>query len=364
LLLVVCDGWVVWPTGNRYQSTTAGDLEPGGSVEIAFAAENVGSTYDDDPSQVVLQLSTAPAGVSISTAVGDYTAVAQAAGSSGFLTPFRTDPAAAPLPHSWAVRIEVAGDPGSATYSLQVDAGAFVPRGLLGSTNDLGDGTSLRASPGASPSFLSGDVFTFASPGSPNYVQGDDLESDAALAGRCRGFWPALSDNVMDGKAILWAMTALPSVNRAAVYPDTVTAGRWIIYLADSHGGIDRAGTQVVEAFAKARLSVGEDMGALPAIDAVVLMTGNARVPAGTTADQLAEIQAAAQAAWFSFLAAQPVGPATVHLAVNLTRILIDAGCDDAGDAIGIEPIDITLAAGEVPVSQEDLLSSLTWMAS
>ena len=165
----------------------------------------------------------------------------------------------------------------------------------------------------------------------------------------------------MDGKAILWAVTALPSINRASVSPDTVTPGRWIITLADSHGGIDRAGLAVVEAFAKARLGVDEDMGAAAAIDATLVMSGNVRVPAGTTPEQLAEIQKTAETNWRAFLASVPLGPGLVEVAVNLIAILIDAGAEDVGDTVAVGPIEIQLTAGEVLVSAKPLAQSMSW---
>ncbi len=359
----VGDVVVVGPTGNRYVSTTAGDLDPDGQVEIAFAAVAFGSTFDDDPSQETLQLVTAYAGVSLSKAVGDFTVVANSAGSTGRLDPVRTKADTVPAPHSFALRIENAGEPGSATYSLQVDDGAFVFAGLLNATNVLPGGTTVKAVAGAVPSFLAGDVFVFATPGSPDYIQGDDLETDAALAQRCRAVWPALSLNVLDAKAILWAVTAYPSLNRASVNPDTVTPGRWIITVADSHGGIDAAGIGVIESYAKARLGVGEGMGATPAIDQSVLAGGNVRVPRGTSAAGLEAIQQAAQDSWIAYLASVPIGPSELFVS-KLIQILMDAGCEDAGDVTPITIGSTQIAAGAVPVAGNNLIDGLVWMSA
>jgi hypothetical protein len=356
---------VVGPTGNRYVSTTAGDLDPGGQAEIAFAAVGFGSSFDDDPGggTVVLQLVTTYAGVSISTAVGDFTVVSNSAGSTGRLDPVRTDAGTKPTPHSFAIRIEAAGEPGSATYSLQVDAGAFVFAGLLNPVNVLPGGTTAKAVAGATPSFLAGDVFVFATPGSPGYIQGDDLETDAALAQRCRYTWPALSLNVTDAKAILWAVTAYPSLNRASVNPDTVTPGRWIITVADSHGGIDAAGIGVIESYAKARLGVGEDMGAAPATDQKISVGGNVRVPRGTSAAGLSAIQQAAQDAWIAYLASVPIGPSELFVS-KLIQILMDAGCEDAGDVTPITIQSTQVGSGAVPVAGNNLIDGLVWMSS
>ena len=106
-------------------------------------------------------------------------------------------------------------------------------------------------------------------PGSPDYVQGDDAETDAALAQRCRYRWSSLALNVLDAKAILWAVTAYPSINRASVNPSMVTPGQW-----DHHGrrfawwDRCRAGLGVIESYAKARLGVNEGMSAAAATDA------------------------------------------------------------------------------------------------
>ena len=344
----VGDVRVVGPTGNQYVSTTAGDLEPGGQVEISFQAQNFGSGYDDDPSLVTLQLATAYAGVSISTAVGDFTVVANTGGSTGILTPVRTVSGVVPTPHKFALKIETAGDPGSATYSLSTDDGLPVFGGLLNAANLLPDGTSVNAALGVSPSYLAGDVFVFATPGSPDYVQGDDTETDAALAQRCRYRWPSLSLNVLDAKAILWAVTAYPSINRASVNPSTVTPGFWIITVADSHGGIDVAGLGVIESYAKARLGVGEGMSAAAATDINVLAGGNARVPRGSSAESIQAIQGAANAAWEEYLASTPIGPSELFIS-KLIQILMDAGCVDAGDVNPIAISPLSIPAGSVP---------------
>ena len=359
----VGDVRVVGPTGNQYVSTTVGDLEPGGQVEISFQAQNFGSGYDDDPKQVTLQLATAYAGVSISTAVGDFTVVANTGGSTGILTPVRTASGVVPTPHNFSLKIVTAGDPGAATYSLSVDGGAFAFGGLLNASNALPDGTTVNAALGISPSYLAGDVFVFETPGSPDYVQGDDAETDAALAQRCRYRWSSLALNVLDAKAILWAVTAYPSINRASVNPSMVTPGQWIITVADSHGGIDAAGLGVIESYAKARLGVNEGMSAAAATDAPVTVGGNVRVPRGTSAQGVAAIQAAAQAAWEAYLASVPIGPSQIFIS-SVIQILMDAGCEDVGDVNAIGVVPTMIPAGAVPTSGEPLVNSLIWMSA
>jgi hypothetical protein len=359
----VGDVRVVGPTGNQYQSVTAGDLEPGGQVEISFQAQDFGSTFDDDPSLVTMQLATSFAGVSVSNAVGDFTVVANSGGSTGILTPVRTDPAVLPAPRSYSIRIDTAGDPGTATYSLLDDTGQLVFQGLLKKANPLPGGTSVNAVAGVAPSYLAGDVFVFATPGSPDYVQGDDIETDAALSQRCRYRWQSLALNVLDAKAILWAVTAYPSINRAGVNPSRITPGNWIITVADSHGGVDVAGLGLIESYARARLGVGEGMSAAAAIDVAVIVGGNARVPLGTSAEGIQAIQKTANTAWVAYLATVSIGPSELFTS-KLIQILLDAGCEDAGDVVAIGITPPTIPDGAVPVAANDLASGLLWMSA
>jgi hypothetical protein len=362
------DVWIVGPTGNKYQSTTGGTINGGTSLEIQFRAENVGSLYDDDPSHVELELVTSLAGVTLSPGGGDFSIVTNSAGSSGSIQPQRTSPNVPPLPHTFSIQINVAGDVGTATFSLQVDSEPFVSEGLLHALNTLADGTSIAAINGNSPSFLAGDVFVFSTPGTPNYVQGNDVESDPALVARCQGRWPSLSLNVMDGKAILWAVTAYPSANRIAVSPDLVTPGRFVLTVADSHGGIDQAGIDAIIAYIQVRLGPGELVGAAAAVDFFLNASGNVRVPVGTSALQLEQLQNEVDATWVAYLATIPIGGTVVP--VKLVEILMDAGALDVGD---VQPLAVytsfssfetsfQLPAGAVPVRALPLSQTLIWM--
>lgn len=364
----VGDVWLVGPTGKRYNSTTAGDLSPGGAVEVAFAAENFGSSYTDDPSLVTLQLATPFAGVSLVAGGGDFSIVTTSGSSTGRLQPRRTDSFVTPLPHTFAIQVLTPGEPGSATWALQVDDDPFVPQGILQPTNVLVDGTSVTAIAGSAPSFVEGDIFVFSTPGTPNYVQGDDAESDEDAAARAGYRWPAQSRNVMDGKVKLWALKAYPAINRIQVSPDNVTPGRFIVTAADSHGSVDQAVLDTIEAFIKPRLSEGEDMGAATPSNLFVYARGNVKVPSATSAVDLEDIQAAADDAWRAYVSSVDIGPSEVRLS-RLTEILIDAGAVDAGDvdplvlnAGGIDwPINVAVLTGQVPTLGDLLSRTLTW---
>lgn len=362
------DVWVVGPTGNRYQSITGGNLGPGESLELAFQAENIGSAYADDPSQVTLQLVTTIAGVTLKAGGGDFTIVTNTAGSTGQLQPQRSNPATIPTPHTFSVQINVAGEIGAATYSLQIDDGAFVFQGLLNALNNLGDGTSIEAIAGVAPSFLEGDIFVFSTPGTPNYIQGDDVESDASLIFRCQARWPSLSLNVLDAKVILWTVTAYPGANRVSVAPDIVTPGRFIVTVADSHGSVDQASVDTIEAYIKPRLGVDEDMGAASAFTVLLGSGGNVRVPLRTSAADLEEIQREADIDWQAYLATVPISGTVVP--AKLIEILMDVGALDVGD---VTPLSVStpsqsftdsfsVDSGSVPVRGTPLSQALTWM--
>jgi uncharacterized phage protein gp47/JayE len=362
------DVWIVGPTGNKYQSTSGGTLNGGTSLEISFQAENPGALYDDDPAHVELELTSSLAGVTLSAGGGDFSIVTNSAGSTGSIQPQRTNSNVGPMPHTFGIQINVAGDVGTATYSLQVDSEPFTFEGLLEALNTLVDGTSIAAINGNSPSFLADDVFVFSTPGTPNYVQGNDVESDPALVARCQGRWPSLSLNVMDGKAILWAVTAYPSATRISVSPDPITPGRFVLTVADSHGGVDQAGIDAIIAYISARLGPGELVGAASAFNTFLSASGNVRVPAGTSAAQLEQLQADVDAEWVAYLATVPIGGTVVP--VKLIEILMDAGALDVGD---VTPLTVSTVVdsfttsfnvepGAVPVRGPILSQSLTWM--
>jgi hypothetical protein len=307
------------------------------------------------------------AGVTLSPGGGDFSIVTNSAGSTGSIQPQRTDPATRPTPHTFGIQINVAGEVGAATFSLQVDGGAFLFQGLLLSSKALVDGTSIDALDGNAPSFLSGDVFVFSTPGTPNYVQGNDIESDAALAARCQARWPSLSLNVMDAKVILWGVTAYPAANRFAISPDPITPGRFLVVVADSHGGVDQAAIDTIIAYITARLGPGELVGASSAFNIFLTATGNVRVPAGTSAAELEQLQADVDAAWVAYLATVPIGGTVVP--VKLVEILMDAGALDVGDLI---PLTVStsqhgftdsfnIEPDAVPVRAQALSQSMTW---
>jgi hypothetical protein len=265
------------------------------------------------------------------------------------------------------IQIESDGDPGTATFALAIDSGPFIFQGPLNALTVLGDGTSVVAISGATPSFIAGDIFVFSTPGTPNYVQGNDVESDESLAARCASRWPAQSLNVLDGKVLLWVRLAYPPANRVNVAPDAVTPGRFIVTLADSHGGVDQAALDAVEAFIVPRLGVGEGVGAVAAVNLGVTAAGNVRVPVGTSAADLEQVQLDADDAWRKHLAG--IGGGGVVRVADLVAILIDAGALDAGDSVAVTlstpgtswPVNVPVPPGDVPVVAAPLATSMTW---
>jgi len=310
---------------------------------------------------VQLQLATAFAGVSIVPGVGDFSLVDLAGTSTGRIQPERTDPGVTPAPHTFAVKLDSGGEVGAATYSLSVDGGLFLSQGILPSTTPLADGTTIRAIPGDSPSFVADDIFSFSTPGTSGYVQGTDVESDGQLAARCRYRWPAQSANVMDGKVKLWALNAYAAINRIQVQPDRVTPGGFIVVAADSHGAISTSAIASIEGYVRPRLGVGEHMNVLSATNQTIVVGGSAIVPRTTSAAELVEIQARADEAWHAYLAATEIGPSDVKLS-SLVEILIEAGALDV-DSLTLNGADANAAigAGAVPTDTVGLTASLTW---
>ena len=360
----VGDVVLVGTSGRHYVSTASGTLQPGTAIQMPFAAEAEGADYNDQ----VFFLATAFAGVSVSPGGGDFTPVVHSGSSTGRISPRRTT-GAVPTAHTFTIRIETAGEVGTATWSLAIDGGAFAAMGVLVSSVALTGGTSIDIGPGGlSPSFVAGDVFVFSTPGTPGYVQGLDEESDDALVKRCLARWVSLSLNVLKATVELWTHAAYPAASRVQVTagrPDNNgPPGRFVVSVADSRGAIDQAVANTIAAYIRPKLSLatGEDVVVVSATTLPVTTRGNVKV----SAEQVTAVQQAAQVAWVKYLGTVGIGGEV--LLSKLEEIIMDAGAIDVGDVttptLNNVAANLQLGAGQVPVdgNATGLAGALTWM--
>jgi len=364
----VGDVWVQGASGHRYQSTTAGHLDPGGALVLAFEAEFAGAAASDDPTLIPPTLVTAFAGVTVSAALADFSDIYHQGDGTGHLTLERID--STPIPATYIFRVDLTGDPGVALFSYSTDdmvtftsLGTMSPFAVildpLGNANIL---VTVAAGSGTPASFLAGDLYTTTSPGGTGYIQGNDEESDDSIRQRCRGRWPSISLNQTNDVFALWVKLAVPSINRVSVQADPLVPGRAQIIAADSHGGIDPTAVTQVIAFINLRL--GDVLGSVsvaPADTRHVITGGNVMV----TAQTVAAVQQAIKDGWIAYLAAVPIG-GIVRVA-ELEQIIMDAGAKDVNSlslgtqGLSIAPANIALNPNEVPAAV-DIVDELHWI--
>jgi hypothetical protein len=357
-------------TGNLYTNSTGGTVAGGEGVNLTFVAAAPGASYNDDPKTTAFALVTSFAGVTVAPASPVFSAVSHSGTSSGRLAP--TVAATTILsggsatPGTYSIRIDTTGDVNTARASLSVSGGAFAGIGTVVATKQLGYGIALAAfnGSGSPSSFQAGDVFSFAVPGGPGYVQGSDAESNLSYASRCRARWRTLSLNPTAGLFTFWALRAVPQANRLKLTVDPINPGRALMIAGDSHGPLDAAGLAAIVAYVVARLTVIEGFNATPATSAPLTATGTVLV--GPTV--LTAVQDAAQIAWSEFLGGVPIG-GTVKL-FDLVGILQVAGATDSGAGIG-QPLafngvtaDLLLGPTDIPVAAASIVDSLTWITT
>lgn len=353
-------------SGNEYVSSAAATLAPGGRVTIPFAADAAGASFNDDPSTAGFQLMTSPAGVTLEVSAPTFTPIVQTSTSTGRLAPRAIGTIGT---HTYIVRIDATGDPGTARWSVSVDGADFVSMGTLQSDgNAIGTATdavlfAALSGAGSPSSFLAGETFAFGAPGGPQYVQGADDESSLALASRCNLRWQSLSRNPTNGLLIFWALRAVPQASRLALTVDPIVPGRAQMVAADSHGPLDQSALTAIVADVRARLSPLDAFNAVGARTLGVRVGGSVLV----AGPDLVNVQQAAQKAWTAYLGATLEG-GTVRI-FDLEGILMAAGAIDANmgyDELRLndDPSNIILDPDQIPVESESLISSMAWVTT
>lgn len=350
-------------SGLRYRNSTRGDVAAGAFVTMTFEAAEAGAAYNDNPEVSVPILVTTQAGLTVRVSQPAFSAIVNTGSGTGRLVPTAAG-VETPEAHTYQVRIDAAGDPGTAKFSLAIDGGPFGSGGVLNASTSLGHGVLLAAFPGGgSPaSFQAGDVYTFTAPGGSGYVQGSDAEPTSQLMQRCRGRFSTLSLNPTDGLFHLWAVLAYQAASRVKVSPDLVVAGRTLLTVADTHGPLDAVGVARITAYIAPKLR--------GLLDGVLVEPARSH-PFGASGfvlvdpTRVGEVQAAAQALFTKYVGELEIG-APVKIAF-IEDLLMDAGAVDVtdlqlSDADGSDVVNIDLAANEVAVPEGTVANLFTWI--
>lgn len=192
---------------------------------------------------------------------------------------------------------------------------------------------------------------------------GSDDESDAALLTRILARWPSLTAVANTPRVVRWALAADPSITRvkaeAAGYPNGFN-----VTLASSAGGVTGGALTAATTAIQTKAGIGKVYNVQSATTVAVQAAGTVWCFKGT----IPAVQAAAQAAWATYL-----GTLTIGTYVSFSKLIacvMDAGAYDyqspaMGPAGGpYFTQDIGLTGTQVPIlptSPPDLAGQLTW---
>jgi hypothetical protein len=368
------DFWFAAPSGNRYVSTTGGQLESGGTLFIEAEAEAAGSGYADPDRSIN---STTSAGAMITPLPGvdvlnvpalDVTPPKLIGYSPGTVTAVFTTPGVAPAYATLRIIVQAIGGVGSGLWQWSTDGGQTWNTGgpFVASVDLAGITIGFQNAPGIANSFLLGDVYSMQIATS-TIAQGDDEESDTALRARCRSRWPSLSDVPTTNKISLWAHAASAEVGQLLADGDITKPGQVNVIIAGDQGPVGARTAATVQDYIAPRLrgyqgiGIAETVLVAPATPRQVSASGNVTVPRKT----LLAVQQTALANWLAYLRGVRIG-GIVRLSELITAIM-DAGAFDTDFVafIGIGGPNLQLAPLELAVPPTDgssILTTLAWI--
>jgi uncharacterized phage protein gp47/JayE len=354
-------------TGNRWSNTTGGTLNTSGTLAIQIQAEGPGAAYND-PAGTIRTLLTPLSGVTAVNTATDFTAVTAGANSTGTLAASRTSAGVAPTAATFLVRIDSSGQVGAGAWSYSVDGGrTFRSAGVIAIADLVlatgapsGTRVTFANHASVSPSFVTGDLFSFTTPGSSFVTVGKDQESDPALVARCQARWPDLAAVRTQSRYLKWAKVASTEVRRVRLEEDATYLGKLYVTLAGVAGPVSGGAVTAVQAYINPRAPIGRIVVARNSFPAEITGAGVVTVAAA----KLVAIQADAQARWQAILFAADIGQ--VVRVSDLVRAVMDAGAIDFTSPQLNAGGNVTLASTEVPVlpaATPLLANQLTWQA-
>lgn len=366
-------------SGNRYvyQGTPTVVVPDNGDAFIDLTAESPGASYSD-PADSIFEVVTALPGLTITNpnqSFGGLNAAGQATKSSTNAGTGSVTPSGAPvLTRQFIVTVLVSGTAGSSGQVL-IEAIQGGVRSTLGTPTipisfSAGDGITLTFANGAGAGFITGDVHTFQTPGSPIIQQGTDTETNTQLADRCIGRWPSLSPNAVADKYIQMIRQASLDggygIEKITIQASATIAGVAEILTATVSGTPATGTLTALQAYVDARSGVTEKANVSGAVNKSVTLSGQVTV---RNAD-IATVKSAADTAWAAYVKGLPIGgdrktgtPGVVRLQ-ELTQAVMDAGAIDVSALqLNGAAVNLSLLYNEVaviPAGQEPS-SALTW---
>jgi hypothetical protein len=313
-------------SGNSYTNVNPVVLPAGpGSVSALMTAAFAGASYADPSNSGAIFLTSAIPGVTVTNPASNYSAITHVGSGTGTLT-LGGSPTGN---HTVVISITATstGNPATASYSL--DGAAAISLGTISSVTNLGGtGINVTFTAGTGTSWALNDSYTFTTPGTWITQQGNDQETDLALANRCRNRWASLSLVPTQSLYQLLA-TSAPTygqqVTQVIVIPDGTINNKVNIVVAGPNGVLPGATISGLQAYITPRAR-GCDY-------PVVQSPASLNVTLGGTitalATQLATVQPAVQAAMTNLINAAGIN-GTIRIAAIIDAIMNVAGTVDA----------------------------------
>jgi hypothetical protein len=351
-------------TGNRYLNVASVTIPDGGSVEATFQAESPGSSQLDAAGSIVGLVTPLP-GVSVNnspTAGGN-----PYVGLTGSGTIHLTSTTITTNTRTVQISITQSGRIDSADARMDVTVFQGLTKTVyagvtIAATYTQGDAAfALADGASGSTSFLAGDTWIIALPGSPLLQAGSDKESLTSLAQRCLDRWPSLSDVPTPNRLLAWirecSATNVPPLGLSKMFsaPSDQIAGQENAYIAGATTTATPTQVAIVQGYVDKLLSLTESAVIYAAASAPIGMSGIVVCKRGTTA----KAKAAAVTAWAAYLAALPIGG---DMPGHLVRLEVLEDCIMNAGAYTVSGL--ALSGGSSTTSNGDVVIAVNSLAT
>lgn len=305
-------------TGHRYSNDTSISLASNSNTTVQFQAEFAGSAYSDASDGVITLVSAFP-GLTATNPSTSYSDVGHTGAGSGTLT-LGGSPVG---PHFVIAKILSSGFSSTALWSTSLDGAPYVDQMAAVTVTNLG-GTGInitRVDNPPSTSFVDGDIYTFATPGSWITTQGADDESDSSLANRCRERWSTLSPIPTLNFYTLLATSVpgvLGQVAQVLVFQDTIINNQVNIVVSGPAGPLDPSIISTIQDYINPRVPITDLPVVVSPTTFDVALAGTVTV----TASQLATAKAEINSAMAKYVNESGINP-TIRLA-RIEQLVMD----------------------------------------
>ena len=354
-------------TGNRYLNVASVTIPNGGSVTATFQAESPGSSYLDAAGSIVALVTPLP-GVSVNNAPmpgGNPYSGLTGSGTIGLTsTTITTTTRMVQISITQSGRIDSADARMDVTV-FQGLAKTVYSGVTIAATYNQGDATfGFVDGSAGSTSFLAGNTWIIALPGSPLLQAGADKESLTSLAQRCLDRWPSLSDVPTPNRLLAWirecSATHSPPLGLSKMYsiPSDQIAGQQNAYIAGATTTATPTEVAIVQGYVDKLLSLTESALIQAAAAAPIAMSGIVVCKRGTTLT----VKAAADALWLAYLAALPIGgdmPGHLVRLDLLERYVMGAGAFTV-TGLALSGGSSTTSDGDIVIAENSLATVAT----